>query len=148
MSAHVPAPTQDLSSYSLRGVNDAADMPSSGLGSQVRTYSAAQTYHPFTPAPWDTVRLFPARYSIPRFCASIPCCMCQIPASHNSGGLFRIFLRRVLFDTRSLWSQEMLITPAESSHPAVNSSHPMRLLLPAIWNVVTNLQCLTGQQGQ
>jgi hypothetical protein len=151
MSAHVPAPTQDLSSYSPRGSNDASHIPSSGLGSQVRAYLAAQTCL-LTTARWGSVRLFPAGYSIPRFCACIPCsgCTCQIPASHNSGGLLRNFLRRVLFDTRFLWSQKIPTTPGESVHPAMNSSPPMRPQLPAIWTimVVANLQCLTGKQGQ
>ena len=149
MSTHVPAPRQGLSSYSSRGVSDAAaaGIPSSGLGSQVRANSATQTCL-FTTARWDTVRLFPARYSIPGFWGGIPCCTCQILSSHNSDGLLRKFLRRVLFDTQFLWSQEMPTTPAESTHPTVNSSPPMWPPLPAIGDVVANPQCLTGNQDQ
>ena len=60
MSAHVPAPTQNLSSYSPRGANDAAHIHSSGLGSQVRAYLAAQTCL-LTTARWGISTTFSSR---------------------------------------------------------------------------------------
>ena len=152
MSAHVPAPTQDPSSYSPRGANDAAHIHSSGLGSQVRAYLAAQTCL-LTTARWGISTTFSSRIFNTEILRMHP--MLRLYVSDSGVPQFewlaQKFLRRVLFDTRFLWSQKMPTTaPAESAHPAVSSSPPMRPQLPAIWTVtvVANLQCLTGKQGQ